>query len=94
MSNRRLFSSREIINALLRGDFLLHRKSKKSHQSLCRPRPHGGYDVTVVPLGKKEIPKGTFDSILKIGDIDLDDFLGWAKVKDKGRRRKRKAEAE
>ena len=44
--------------------------------------------MTVVPLGEKEISKGTFESILKLGRVDYEDFLVWAKVKRKGRRRK------
>ena len=64
MSKRRLFSSDEIINALLRCGFELARKSKTGHQTLKRPRPDGRHDVTVVPMGKREIPKPTFDDIL------------------------------
>ena len=89
MSKQRLFSSDEIINALLRCGFVLARKSKKGHQSLKRQRPDGGHDVTVVPMGEKEIPKPTFDSILKLAKLDYDDFLACAKVKRKGRKRKK-----
>lgn len=90
MSKRRLFSSEEIVNALLRGGFELARKSKRgSHQSLKRQRSDGRHDVTVVPLGRKEVPKGTFDSILEQANVDYDDFLVWAGVKRKGRKHKK-----
>jgi hypothetical protein len=39
-----------------------------------------------VILGKKEIPKGTFDSILELAGIDYETFLELAKVKRKGKR--------
>lgn len=87
MSKQRLFSSEEIINALLRCGFILA-KSKKGHQTLKRQRPDGRHDVTVVPLGEKEVPKGTFDSILKLANMDYDDFVVHAKVKRKGRKPK------
>ena len=90
MSRQRLFSSDEIINALLRCGFELHGKAPKNHQGLTRPRPGGRrHDVTSVPLGKREIPKGTFDSILELANVDYDDFLECAKVKRKGRKRKK-----
>lgn len=89
MSKRRLFSSDEIIKALLRCGFELARKSRKSHQTLKRRRPDGRHDVTVVPIGEKEVPKGTFDSILEKADLDYDDFLDCAKIKRKGRKRRK-----
>jgi len=88
MSRRRLFSSDEIINALVRCGLELARKSKK-HQALKRQRPDGGHDVVIVPLGKKEVPKGTFDSILEQANLDYDDFLTCAKIKRKGRKRRK-----
>lgn len=90
MSKRRLFSSDEIINALLRCGFELHGRAGKNHQALTRPRPGGTrHDVTIVPIGEREIPKGTFDSILKSANLEYDDFLECAKVKRKGRKRKK-----
>jgi predicted RNA binding protein YcfA (HicA-like mRNA interferase family) len=89
MSKQRLFSSTEIINALLRGGFELARRSKSSHQALKRRRPEGGHDVTIVPIGESEIPKGTLDSILKLGNVDYDEFLTWAKIKRKERKPER-----
>lgn len=89
MSKRRLFSSDEIINALLRCGFELHGKARKNHQGLRRPRPDGRHDVTSVPIGKTQIPKGTFDSILELANLDYDDFLDCAKIKRKRRKRKK-----
>jgi len=89
MSKRRLFSSDEIIKALLRCGFELARKSRKSHQTLKRQRPDGRHDVTVVPMGKREIPKPTFDGILELANVEYDDFLDCAKVKRKGRKRRK-----
>jgi predicted RNA binding protein YcfA (HicA-like mRNA interferase family) len=77
MNKLPLYSSDQIINALIRGGFEPARKSKGSHQTLKRPRPEGGTDVTVVPIGKKEIPRGTFKNILQLANVDIDDFLDW-----------------
>jgi predicted RNA binding protein YcfA (HicA-like mRNA interferase family) len=87
MSSRRLFSSDEIIRALLRCGFEATGRTSKNHQTLRRPREDGTHDVTVVPIGKKEIPKGTLDGILRLANLEYDDFLDCAKVKDKGRKR-------
>ena len=89
MSKQRLFSSDEIINALLRCGFEVARKSKTGHLTLKRLRPDGRHDVTVVPMGKREIPKRTFDDILKLANVEYDDFLDSAKIKRKGRKRKK-----
>lgn len=88
MTKRRLFSSDEIINALLRCGFELTGRTGKNHQTLKRPRKDGTHDVTVVPVAKKELPKGTLDSILKLANLQYDDFLDCAKVKRKGRKRR------
>lgn len=77
MNKLPLYSSDEIINALIRGGFEIARKSKGSHQTLKRPRPEGGTDVTVVTIGKKEVPRGTFKNILRLANVDIDDFLDW-----------------
>ena len=44
--------------------------------------------MTVVPLAKKEVPKGTLDSILKQCNLSCDEFLRLAKVRRKGRKPK------
>ena len=83
---QRLFSSDEILAALQGGGFEYARKSRGSHQSLVRRRLDGGHDVAVVPIGKREVPKGTLDAILKQANVGYDEFLSWAKVKRKGTR--------
>lgn len=87
MSKQRLFSSDEIIKALKRGGFEAAQKSKGGHLTLKRKRANKGHDVTVVPLGKRKIPRGTFDNILKLADIEYNAFLDLAKVKIKGRKK-------
>jgi predicted RNA binding protein YcfA (HicA-like mRNA interferase family) len=78
MSKLPLYSSDDIINALQRGGFEIARKSKSGHLTLRRPKQdQKGTDVTVVPMGKKEIPRGTFKSILRLANIDVDEFLEW-----------------
>jgi predicted RNA binding protein YcfA (HicA-like mRNA interferase family) len=90
MSKRRLFSSDEIINALLRCGFELHGRAGKNHQTLKRLRPgEERHDVTIVPIGKTQVPKGTLNKILKLANLDYDDFLDCAKIKLKGRKRKK-----
>jgi len=89
MSRRRLFSSAEIMNALLRCGFELSGRRGKNHQGLKRERTDGRHDVTWVPIGEKEIPKGTFDAILKEANVEYDDFLVCAKIKRKGRKRRK-----
>jgi hypothetical protein len=90
MTKQRLFSSDEIINALLRCGFELHGRASKNHQGLIRLRPGAErHDVTSVPMGEREIPKGTFDSILELANVDYDDFLDCARIKRKGRKRKK-----
>lgn len=89
MSRRLLFSSDEIINGLLRCGFELHGPARKSHQALKRQRREGRPDVTVVPVGKREVPKGTFEDILKLANLDYDDFLDCAKIRRKRRKRKK-----
>ena len=88
MSDRRFFSSDEIINALIRCGFELTGRRGKNHQTLKRRPADGTHDVTSVPIGDKEMPKGTLDSILKLANLDYDDFLDCARVKRKGRKRR------
>ncbi len=75
MNKLPLYSSDEIINALIRCGFEIARKSKGSHQALKRPRSEGGTDVTTVPIGKREIPRGTFKNILRLAGVEIDEFL-------------------
>ncbi len=78
MNRLPLYSSDEIINALQRGGFEIARKSKSGHLSLRRPKQGGdGTDVTVVPMNKREIPRGTFSSILRMAGVGVEEFLEW-----------------
>ena len=77
MTELPLLSSDRIIRALERGGFELARKSRGSHQALKRQRPDGGHDVTIVTLGKSEVPKGTLNHILKLANVSRDEFLDW-----------------
>lgn len=87
MSRRKSFSSAQVVATLERDGFEPKRRSKRgSHQTWHKHLPTCEHKVTIVPLGKKEIPKGTFDSILDLAGIDHDRFLVLAKVKRKGKR--------
>jgi predicted RNA binding protein YcfA (HicA-like mRNA interferase family) len=87
MSRRKLFSSAQVVAALERDGFEPKRRSKTgSHQTWHKHLLTCEHKVTVVPLGKKEIPKGTFESILDLAGIDYDRFLVLARVKRKGKR--------
>lgn len=69
-----LCSSNEVIAALERLTFERRRKSKGSHQAMVRDR--GGHkDITIVPLGKREIPRGTLKSILRLGNVTPGEFM-------------------
>lgn len=37
--------------------------------TMSRPRAGGGTDVTVVVLGKSEVPRGTLTSLLRLGNV-------------------------
>jgi len=84
--SKRLFSSAKVTTALERGGFTLDRQ-KGSHGCFVRERPSGGHDLVVIPLGEREIPKGTLQAALKTGNVDYEEFLSWTKVKRKGRRK-------
>jgi predicted RNA binding protein YcfA (HicA-like mRNA interferase family) len=42
---------------------------------MYRGRPDGAKDVTVIILGRKEIPRGTLRGILRLGNISESDFF-------------------
>jgi hypothetical protein len=42
---------------------------------MWRPRLDGTKDVTVIVLGKKEIPRETLRSALKLGNVSIEDFI-------------------
>jgi len=73
MNKIRLYSSREIINALSRDGFEIARKSKGGHMSMTK-RIKSGHLVVTVPMAKKEIPRGTFGNILRQAGLSKDEF--------------------
>ncbi|MQY73666.1 MAG: addiction module toxin, HicA family [Dehalococcoidia bacterium] len=76
MSQLPLCSSKQIIDALIKDGFQLRSKSKRgSHQVLQKKLPSGRTIVVPVVIGKKEVPRGTLSSILRLAQIDRDHFL-------------------
>jgi len=80
MSPQRLFSNDEIIAALERAGFVA-RKGRGGHGAWVTEEPGGGHRVVIVPLAKREIPHGTFRSILKQAGLTYDEFLRFAGVR-------------
>ena len=67
----KLFSSRQIIKTLEKNGFFFV-SQKGSH---AKYRKIGNPTLTViVPAGKKEIPQGTFRSILRQSKLEENDF--------------------
>lgn len=67
----KLYSSAQIIRVLLRKDFIFI-SSKNSHAKyrlFTRPPL-----TVIVPTGKKEMPSGTFKSILRQANLNEEDF--------------------
>jgi len=61
----RLPSSKKLITALIKDGFQPRGKSRRgSHQVFRKELPDGVRNV-VVPLGKKDIPRGTLRSIMR-----------------------------
>ncbi|HNT06475.1 MAG TPA: type II toxin-antitoxin system HicA family toxin [Anaerolineae bacterium] len=85
MTRPRLFSSDEVVAALVRAGFVERAKSRGSHLALVRHRAGGGHDVTVVPPNRKQIPRGTFLSILQLANLTEAEFLAFARTKHKAR---------
>jgi predicted RNA binding protein YcfA (HicA-like mRNA interferase family) len=65
----KLYSSKEISGVLEKLGFSLV-SQKGSHGKFKDNKSH----IAIVPMGKKEIPQGTFRNILKQADITLDTF--------------------
>ena len=65
-----MLSSREIIRVLEDNGFILV-SQKGSHKKF---KKHGR--IVIVPDPKKEIPKGTFASILRQSGLNKEDFQG------------------
>jgi predicted RNA binding protein YcfA (HicA-like mRNA interferase family) len=68
-----LCSSRQVISALERAGFRPARRSKGSHQTFVRETAERKI-ITVVPLGKREIPRGTLENILKLAGLTPEEF--------------------
>ena len=70
----RRYSSREVLKALTNLGFEKKRKTPGSHQTLvCAEGDETPRTVTVV-LDKKQIPVGTFKSILRQAGITQEEF--------------------
>jgi predicted RNA binding protein YcfA (HicA-like mRNA interferase family) len=67
----KLYSSSEIIKVLLSEGFIFisQRGSHAKFRKICRPTL-----TAIVPSGKKEIPWGTFKSILRQANLNEDYF--------------------
>jgi predicted RNA binding protein YcfA (HicA-like mRNA interferase family) len=66
----RLYSSRKIIRVLEENGFVLM-SQKGSHLKLFSLRKRA---VAIVPANKKEVPMGTFHSILRQSKLSKEDF--------------------
>jgi predicted RNA binding protein YcfA (HicA-like mRNA interferase family) len=65
--------SERIIRALERAGFARSRRSKDSRLTLTRRTQERTY-VTVVPLAKREVPRGTLRSILELAGLSVEEF--------------------
>jgi len=63
------------VAALRRLNFIDMPATGSSHHTMWRPRLDGTKDVTVIVLGKKEIPRETLRSALKLGNVSIEDFI-------------------
>jgi len=50
------------------------RKKGSSHRTYVRERSGGRKDVTVVVLGKRQVPRGTLGNILRLANLAEPDF--------------------
>jgi predicted RNA binding protein YcfA (HicA-like mRNA interferase family) len=71
----------------LRAGFVVARKSRGRHQAYTKSRPEGGHYLVILPQGEREIPNGTFRSILKQADLTYEPFLRFARAMHKGVRK-------
>lgn len=65
----KLYSSKEIINILENNGFVF-KSQKGSHCKYIKENR-----IVIVPHPKKEIPSGTFSSILRQSGLNKEDFL-------------------
>lgn len=76
MNRLPLYSSEQIISALTKDGFQLRRKSTRgSHQVFIKRLLMGKKYIVTVPIGKKEIPRGTFSSILRQAGLSRQRFV-------------------
>ena len=76
MSVLPLCSSNEIISALKKDGFQPRGKSKRgSHQVFIKYLLVERKLIVPVPLGKKEIPRGTLSSILRLAGLSRERFI-------------------
>jgi predicted RNA binding protein YcfA (HicA-like mRNA interferase family) len=75
VSEAPLCSSRQIVQALERAGFAPARRSRGSHQAFVRTLPDGTKRITVVVVGKHEVPRGTLLGIVKRAGLTVDEFL-------------------
>jgi len=69
----KLFSSQYIVNTLARKGFIF--VSQKGSHAKFRKKSDGKILTVIVPMNKKEIPLGTFRSILRQSHLDQENFL-------------------
>ena len=71
-----LCSSKEIVSALQKDGFQPRGKSKRgSHQVFIKYLLVGRKFIVPVPLGKKELPRGTLSSILRLAGLSRERFV-------------------
>ena len=68
----KLYSSREIAKVLKKHGFTFV-SQKGSHGKFRKQEPEKTL-TTIVPMGKREIPHGTFRSILRQSNLKQEDF--------------------
>lgn len=68
----KLYSSKKIIKILENHNFFF--VSQKGSHGKFRKQKEGEVLTAIVPMGKREIPKGTFRSILRQSNLSEKDF--------------------
>jgi predicted RNA binding protein YcfA (HicA-like mRNA interferase family) len=72
MSTLPVLKGREVLQALLKGDFYIHHQRGSHARLFHRTRPE--LKVTV-PVHNKDLPERTLRAILKQADLSDDEFL-------------------
>lgn len=68
----KLYSSRQIIKVLERQGFVF--VSQRGSHVKYRKREQGSILTVIVPASRKEIPYGTFRSIVRQSNLHIEDF--------------------